>query len=360
MAGLVAGRSLQGAAATALGLAPAARILPVRVVADSPNAAVADQAAAIDVAVSTGATVLALGAMVDVRAQPVAAALANATKHNAVAVASAATSAGDVPRSGVLRVGGVGIDGRLAVTYFAGAVDVVAPGEDVMSVGITGTGDFRGSGTQYAVAFAAGQVALVRAMFPDKPPTWVVERMKQTASPIGGVAAPDPQYGWGLIDPDRATAPLPTAIATAPAPGDSRPIPVSAAVVAAVIVAVIALLLVLRIRRAIRAGVVDGDRPVGPGAADPSDPSGPARPPGGAGGVAEIRAKPVVAAPSAAHKRSAAGLAPEEEAQPDTSRPALARSAADPQPARAPVGTRSVEEPGDAELGVRSSYGTLS
>ena len=249
MAGIIAGGAAQ--VSSGMGLAPGAHIVPVRIATEAPSASVENQAAAIDVAVSTGAAVLALGALVDIREPQVSAAVANATRHDVVVVVAAPTTPTAEPVAGLLRVGGVGIDGRIAETYASGAVDVVAPGVDVTSLGIAGTGDFRGSGTQYAVAFTAGEVALVRAMYPDQPAAWVVQRIKETAGPMGG-SAPNPTYGWGLIDPDSATAPLPVDTALVPAEAGSRTMPMAAAVATAAIIAIIVILLVFRIRRAVR------------------------------------------------------------------------------------------------------------
>src|SRR5918999_1853305 len=50
-----------------LGMAPGAMILPVRLAGDTPRAEPAEQARAIDVAASAGATVIALGSLVDLR-----------------------------------------------------------------------------------------------------------------------------------------------------------------------------------------------------------------------------------------------------------------------------------------------------
>ncbi|MEU4642899.1 S8 family serine peptidase [Micromonospora sp. NPDC023814] len=204
MAGIIAAQPGQGSSLT--GIAPGASILPIRVVTTAPSVTVADQASAIEVAVSAGAKVVALGSYVDVSDSKVAQAVAAANSHNVVVVAAAPTGAGasaGQPPAGVLRVAGVGVDNKPAAGYRPGEVDVVAPGVDIVVLGISGTGRQAGSGTNLAVAFVAGEAALVRAAHPDLNPAQVVQRVKATADKMGS-QVPDPTYGWGIINPSAA------------------------------------------------------------------------------------------------------------------------------------------------------------
>lgn len=192
---------------TFAGVAPESVVMPVRIVIDEGPADPTVQATAIEVAVSTGANVIALGSHVDTTADPVAAAVATALSHDIVVVAGAPASgsAGDAATApdGVISVGGIGVDGVTAEDYLPGTVDVVAPGVNVTSIGANGTSSFTGSGTQYAVAAVAGVVALVRAAHPGLTAAQVEHRVAVTADRMGE-AEPDPRYGYGMVNPEAA------------------------------------------------------------------------------------------------------------------------------------------------------------
>ena len=190
------------------GMAPGATILPLRVVSDSLKSRPADAATAIEVAGSAGAKVVALGSHVDVLDPAVLGAIKAALDHDVVVVAPALTDNGSqaspppVP-AGLLWVGGVGPDGQPAAHYRAGGVDVIAPGIDVASLGVSGAGVRASSGSQYAVAFVAGAVTLVRSAFPNLNATQVVHRLKTTAD-HSDENIPDEKSGWGMINPNAA------------------------------------------------------------------------------------------------------------------------------------------------------------
>ncbi|MGW0502459.1 S8 family serine peptidase [Micromonospora sp. NPDC003241] len=203
MAGIAIAQS--GSKGKVTGVAPEATVMPVRVVTTKAEAQPADQAAGIEVAVAAGATVIALGSYVDPNVPAVAEAIATAVKHDIVVVSAADLESSDpesgLPNQGMLRVGGIGGDGKMAASYRAGGVDVVAPGVDVASLGIGGAGDFVGSGTQYAVAYAAGQAALVRSAYPNLSAGQVTERIRNTASRTADTPEDPASYGDGVIDP---------------------------------------------------------------------------------------------------------------------------------------------------------------
>jgi hypothetical protein len=207
MAGIVGARAAPGGP-VAEGVAPEATIMPVRVVTDPPNAAPKGTATGIGVAVAAGAKVVALGSYVDV-ADPVVAAAIEATRpHDVVFVAAAPTGAGAAGGTvrdlgGILWVAGVGPDGQPAADYRPGTVDVLAPGIDVATLA-PGTGGARASsGSQYAVAFAAGVAALVRSAYPALPADQVVRRLRATADRTTA-QVPDPATGYGMVNPGAA------------------------------------------------------------------------------------------------------------------------------------------------------------
>jgi membrane-anchored mycosin MYCP len=264
MAGIIAARS--GAAGDTVGMAPNATVMPVQVAPTNAAVSAADQASAIQVAVSAGARVIALGRHIDPARPAVASAIEQASSHGVVVVAAApaksaevrTASAGPATPGGAIWVGAISINGALAARYQPGTVNVVAPGVNVTSLGITGTGGFEGSGPQYAVAFVAGEAALVRARYPDLTATQVVQRIEMTADQIGP-AAPDAAFGWGVIDPGTAVTRVIASEIRPPRPARQAEAPSrwsalrTRALVVTVVLALLVLLLVsLRIRRIVR------------------------------------------------------------------------------------------------------------
>ncbi|MEO3742089.1 S8 family serine peptidase [Plantactinospora sp. B5E13] len=203
-----------------VGMAPGATILPLRVVAEAPQAKPADSATAIEVAVTAGARVVALGGFVDLADNAVQDAIRSAVAHDVVVVAGAPTVAGGPPPptsaapdgsptpapaalDGLLRVAGVGPDGQPASNYRPSGVDVTAPGIDVATLGAGRSGVRASSGSQYAVAYVAGAVTLVRSAFPNLNAAQVAHRIKVTAD-RAGQDGPDPAVGWGMVNPNAA------------------------------------------------------------------------------------------------------------------------------------------------------------
>ncbi|MEK8104329.1 S8 family serine peptidase [Micromonospora sp. M12] len=68
------------------------------------------------------------------------------------------------------------------------------------SLGINGTGVLSNTGTRFAVAFVAGQAALVRAAYPELTAVQVEERIRGTADAMG-TGGTDTRYGTGMINP---------------------------------------------------------------------------------------------------------------------------------------------------------------
>lgn len=260
------------------GIAPGANVMPVRVVTTSPKVEPSDEATAITVATSAGATVIALGSYVDTADPKVAAAIKQAVDHDVVVVCAAPDPNAPIdpdtalPEHGVLRVGGVGEDGQLVASYRTGAVDVVAPGAAVSTLGVTGVGTVVVTGTQYAVAFVAGEVALVRAAYPNLPAVDVADRVKDTAG------AADSRAGGGrMMDVSSAV----TAALNVSGGGSRRPTPSSGGggqiflltLIGAVLMGAL-IVLIIRVRRLLRADDVAGT----PGTGGETESGNPPRP----------------------------------------------------------------------------------
>ncbi|WP_432827562.1 S8 family serine peptidase [Dactylosporangium sp. CA-092794] len=267
MAALIVAQPGPGAAVS--GIAPDATVMPIRVTKDATAPRPDDVAAGIGVAVSAKAGVIALGPLVDTHDPAVAEAVVQAAGHGIVVVGAAPTGPAPQPGSAearaeevMLRVGGIEVAGDPIAQYRAGAVDVVAPGGEVTSLGIAGTGVRVGTGTHLAVAFAAAVVALVRSAHPDLDAPAVVQRIKSTSDALGG-HAPDTRFGFGLVNAGSAV----TAVLAAEQghAGDAArdagggtghgtaPLVRTIAVTVMVLVALVAAaLVVLRLRRVVR------------------------------------------------------------------------------------------------------------
>jgi membrane-anchored mycosin MYCP len=205
------------------GIAPEARILPVRIseqeVIDGTTSGrtvgPAAFAAAIRWAVDNGADVLNLSVVLydDVRA--VRDAVAYAVAEDVVVVAAV----GNLSQQGnptpypaaydelVIGVGAIGADGlRLPFSQVGEYVDVMAPGAEV-TVAVPGGGHSLQSGTSYAAPFASGTAALVRQLFPGLSEEEVRRRLEATTDPAPG-GRTSQTYGLGNLDPYRAATAL--------------------------------------------------------------------------------------------------------------------------------------------------------
>ncbi|PZG05785.1 type VII secretion-associated serine protease mycosin [Micromonospora craterilacus] len=196
------------------GLAPNARILPVRVseqqVVDGRGSGRTvgpdGFARAIRWAVDNGADVVNLSVVLYADHPAVRAAVAYAVARDVVVVAAAGNlhGSGD-PRpypaayDGVLGVGAVGADGtRAAFSQTGSYLDLVAPGTDVL-IAAPGQGHQRAEGTSYAAPFVAATAALLRQYRPELTAEEVATRIVATTDP-----APDGGYGAGVLNPHRA------------------------------------------------------------------------------------------------------------------------------------------------------------
>ncbi|MFI5927102.1 type VII secretion-associated serine protease mycosin [Micromonospora sp. NPDC051543] len=218
VAGIIAGQD--GTGAPFSGIAPAARILPIRVL---PNAkgtndeALPGQiAAAIDWAVDNGADVINLS-LVTLPRPELARAVERALAKRVILVAAAGNrqeTQEDKPAypaayPGVIAVAGVDEQGGHVGTSVSGSyVDVAAPGLNIVGPAPGGAG-YRAEptgGTSFAAAYVSGAAALVRAAYPDLTPDQVADRLERTAdNPPQGRNA---EVGYGVVNPYRAVSSL--------------------------------------------------------------------------------------------------------------------------------------------------------
>ncbi|WP_344168586.1 S8 family serine peptidase [Pilimelia columellifera] len=229
MTGLIAGRG-RGGAGGVLGIAPKAKVLPVRHTWGGLDFK-GETPTAIRWAAGQGAKVISMS-FGDHGGIGLELAIREARAADVLLVASA----GNRPESrqvrfparydGVVAVGAVDRSGRRAGFSVTGPqLALTAPGVGITSTRPRGTGGGygTGSGTSDATAIVAGVAALVRARYPDLSAPEVVHRMTSTADDKGP-AGRDEEYGFGIVNPVRAlTAEVPP-LDPAPDPvGPGRP-----------------------------------------------------------------------------------------------------------------------------------------
>jgi hypothetical protein len=224
-AGIVAAQS--NPATTFAGVAPGARILPIRYTqstTDTVNQGGAPDAlaTAINRAVAASANVILVGVPAMSDSGALDAAVANALAAGDVVVSpAAATQAGvrsyPTALSGVLAVGAVNESGGAVQTESGSYVALGGPGANLVSTS-AGAGGKLGHAwpvqdPSFAAAYVAGAAALLRSYRPDLSPAQIAARLTLTASrPAGG--GHDGHIGWGVVDAYAAvSATLPADVA---------------------------------------------------------------------------------------------------------------------------------------------------
>jgi subtilisin family serine protease len=235
MAGLVVAHGHgPGNAEGALGIAPQAKILPLRIKTDGTYGDGVALGLAVDEAVARGAKIIAIPVNSDGQSY-------DAVQRALAAGVMVVASTGNQPREtmmgspaadpGVTAVGAVGPDGIIAdVSVRAsglGRVALTAPGVDIVSSS-NDAGYRIGTGTSPSTAIVAGVAALVWSRYPDLTNVELLDHLTATAVDKGAPGQ-DPEYGFGLVDPMAAlttepertpttttSPPLPTAPVTVP------------------------------------------------------------------------------------------------------------------------------------------------
>jgi type VII secretion-associated serine protease mycosin len=214
MATLIAGRGRGTAGREGiLGIAPAAKILPVKAndVVDW-NAA---EAEGVGWAAEHGAKVICV-AYVGNKSTKWTAALAKARAADALVIAATGNRDADhreigspAELPGVLAVGATTRTGRLAGFSLTGAeTSLTAPGTNIPVPAKDG-GYVISQGTSASTAIVAGIAALVRAKYPNLSAAEVAHRLEATADDQGPPGRDD-QYGYGIVNPLKAlTADVP-------------------------------------------------------------------------------------------------------------------------------------------------------
>jgi type VII secretion-associated serine protease mycosin len=202
-----------------VGIAPQARILPVRVL-DQENRYDDAMIVAKGVrwAVDKGARVINLSLGGSGSSAALAAALDYAFAKDVVVVActgnaSASSSTGvwyPAREPGVLAVAGMERAGDVLWSGSITGKETVVTAPATQLFGARPSGYWRVQGTSFAAPMVSATAALLRSRWPDMPAGEVVNRILKTAKDRGA-AGRDSKYGYGMIDPVGAlTAELPT------------------------------------------------------------------------------------------------------------------------------------------------------
>ncbi|MFF4153928.1 S8 family serine peptidase [Streptomyces sp. NPDC001651] len=214
MASLIAGRGhgVNGSSGV-VGLAPRAKILPVRYGSEGDKLATTAWAAGVRYAVDQGATVINLS-LVDSSAYPgssAAKAIKYAQEHDVVVVAGAGNDAGTVnyPAAlpGVVAVTAVDQALNFWSKSNTGEVTVAAPGVETPQADPTvSSGYVRANGTSGSTAYVSAIVALLRSKYPDLTAGQIINRLVKSASFLQheGRKAPDRELGYGIARPGTA------------------------------------------------------------------------------------------------------------------------------------------------------------
>ncbi|MFD9685300.1 type VII secretion-associated serine protease mycosin [Kitasatospora sp. NPDC059088] len=226
MASLIAGHG-HGAQAGVMGLAPKAKILPVKVgtAGDGPSAQPTldsqqhDLADAIRFAADHGAKVVNVSLAGDSRFDSnLRNAVNYAVSKDVVLVAGTGNTGAqnDVqyPAAfpGVVAVGAVDSSGGVWEKSTAGPeTTLVAPGVKIYrATAKSSTSYSEASGTSDSTAYVSATAALIRSKYPTLSAGQVINRLIKSATPpANGTVVPNNHYGYGLLAPGKALEPNP-------------------------------------------------------------------------------------------------------------------------------------------------------
>lgn len=216
VAGIIAARPVKGSVLT--GVAPDARIMPVRVYDQQPDTELL--AEGIEWAADRGADVINVSIVTPVTEAllpRLKTAVERATRRGALVVAAAGNAANaDEPVTevrlpaaypGVIGVAATNSSGTVDDYSVHGEhVDVSAPGQNVLTT-LLGAGDCLSATdrpyTSWATAYVSGLAAQLRQRFPGEGPEKIANRIMGSAQ-RPRLEARDDRQGWGAIQPIAA------------------------------------------------------------------------------------------------------------------------------------------------------------
>ncbi|MFI2611422.1 type VII secretion-associated serine protease mycosin [Kitasatospora sp. NPDC018619] len=217
MASLIAGHG-HGTQAGVMGLAPKAKILPVKV-RTSEGGQVPEQndlAAAIRFAVDHGAKVVNMSIGGTFRFDSQARkAVAYAVSKDVVLVGGAGNSGADLSVNypaafpGVVAVGAADSNGKVWDNSKSGPeLTLLAPGVEIYRASAKSLTSYAiGNGTSDSTAYVSATAALIRSKYPNLSAGQVINRIIKSAAPPSGGAVPNNEYGYGILSPAKALEP---------------------------------------------------------------------------------------------------------------------------------------------------------
>lgn len=200
VAGIIAAR--QNNQIGVSGLAPEAKILPLKVNAGGQQSFSSDQlASAVAYAVAQGAAIINLSLTVDQQTQTVRDAIQAALDQGVIVVAAAGNSGGavDFPATmpGVIAVAATDQSRHLAGSSNSGPeILLAAPGVNVLTTALGGgVAASNPGGTSFAAPAVAATIADMLSINPTLPVEVIARQLRQNASAIAGG-----QYTFGTLD----------------------------------------------------------------------------------------------------------------------------------------------------------------
>ncbi|MFH8472779.1 type VII secretion-associated serine protease mycosin [Streptomyces sp. NPDC018000] len=236
MAGLIAGTGKSGGGDGAFGLAPGAKILPIRLRDDTGkvNGATGsvnfnkDVSAGIRFAVDSGAKVINISQGNSAGSQEISSAVKYALEKGALIFAAVGNTGNEgngleypAATPGVVGVGALGKDAKkTAESQYGVQVDLSAPGEDMVHACGGPGGLCRTHGTSDATALASASAALIWSKHPDWTNNQVLRVMLNTAGGSTSGGKRNDYVGYGAVRP-RIALETPGD----PGPADVYPLP---------------------------------------------------------------------------------------------------------------------------------------
>ncbi len=210
MAALIAARGHRNERGI-LGIAPAAKILPVRVTGSGGWSSPRALEQGIMWAADHGADIVSVS-LADVENPIVRKSVEYAQSKGSIIIAGAGNTAnGDrevtwpARYQGVIAVSGTNQQGSFTESSVHGPeVALSAPADAILTAGSGRIGRYSvRNGTSNATAIVAGVAALVKARYPDLDAANLINRLIRTADDRGP-AGRDPRYGFGIVNPVAA------------------------------------------------------------------------------------------------------------------------------------------------------------
>lgn len=214
------------------GIAGGSKIMPVKVLDDSGSGSISNIILGIKYAVDHGAQVISMSLGGSGTSSAMQDAINYATNHGVEVVAASGNENGPIDLPGncqnVITVGA--IDSNLqkaSYSNYGPELDVMAPGSQIYSTYIGGPSSYTTmSGTSMATPFVSGVVALIKAANPSLAPAAITNILQQTATDLGNPGF-DNNYGYGLVNADKAVSMALNGTSSSPAPVPTpTPIPV--------------------------------------------------------------------------------------------------------------------------------------